>query len=190
MKKYIIVLVTLLNVFASYSQNIGDALYIYRNDDDFNAFLREEVDSMVYSYYDADSVLHNDIVSQVVYTEDSIYVIPLAAIDSVSFVQPETIYSQDVMHISLFKNYVTRVDGKTLYISGNIPSSLKPEVGKIIIYEEFDETFPNGFAGRITNISEGDEIKIECTQPGIDEIYEQVVECVIKPFLAVHILFL
>ena len=66
MKKYIIVLVTLLNVFASYSQNIGDALYIYRNDDDFNAFLREEVDSMVYSYYDADSVLHNDIVSQVV----------------------------------------------------------------------------------------------------------------------------
>ena len=76
------------------AQTVGDAFYIYRNDGGFNAFFRDEVDSIAYSYYDADSVYYNDIVTQVIYTPDSIYRIPLAAIDSVGFVQPETIHDR------------------------------------------------------------------------------------------------
>ena len=74
------------------AQSIGEAFYIYRNDGQFNAFFRDEVLSIEYSNYDVDSVYYDEVVTQVVNTADSVYKIPLAAIDSVGFVQPETKY--------------------------------------------------------------------------------------------------
>ncbi len=85
MKKYIISLLMTVMAMTASAQSIGEAFYIYRNDGGFNAFFREEVDSIVYSNYDNDSIYYDDVVSQVIYTTDSIYRIPLAAIDSVAF---------------------------------------------------------------------------------------------------------
>lgn len=76
----------LLSVYSlsSKAQTIGEAFYIYRNDGKFNAFFRDEVDSVAYSNYDTDSLYYDEVVTQLVYTPDSIYQIPLAAIDSVN----------------------------------------------------------------------------------------------------------
>lgn len=74
------------NPASSGAGSIGEAFYIYRNDGEFNAFFRDEVDSIAYSDYDIDSIRHTNFVVQDVFTEDSIYRIPLAAIDSVGFV--------------------------------------------------------------------------------------------------------
>ena len=52
--------------FTLKAQTIGEAFYIYRNDGGFNAFFREEVDSISYSNYDVDSLYYEDIVTQLV----------------------------------------------------------------------------------------------------------------------------
>ena len=65
-------------------------IYIYRNDGMFHAFSKNEVDSIEYSKYDENGVLGDEWKMQLVYTADSIYSIPLTAIDSVSFYAPQT----------------------------------------------------------------------------------------------------
>ncbi len=93
-----------------------DAFYIYRNDGQFNAFFRDEVDSIHYSCYDLDSTFCNGYVTQVVYTSDSTYRIPLAAIDSVGFVTPETKYQPDVKVIEGdIRSYVLSSDSLTVF---------------------------------------------------------------------------
>ncbi len=59
-----------------------DALYIYRNDGSFNGFLYNEIDSIVYSKFDVDSILQSNYVVQEVWTVDSVYRIPLTTIVS------------------------------------------------------------------------------------------------------------
>ena len=89
MRKLFIFLLMAVTAITATAQTVGEAFYIYRNDGQFNAFFREEIDSIGFSHYTADSLLYNKIASQVVYTPDSIYMIPIAAVDSVGFVTPE-----------------------------------------------------------------------------------------------------
>ena len=100
MKKIIYVtlcIISLLGIVTS--ANAQEAFYIYRNDGQFNAFFRDEVDSITYSNYDLDSIYHDDIIVQAVYTQDSIYRIPLTAIDSVSFNVNDIIVSKDYLFV-------------------------------------------------------------------------------------------
>ena len=66
-----------------------DAFYIYRNDGDFNGFFFDEVIRMNYSKIDPQGVEHEEYVIQEIETADSLYRIPLCAIDSIGFQQPE-----------------------------------------------------------------------------------------------------
>ena len=66
-----------------------DAFYIYRNDGDFNGFFYDEVVEMRQSKIGVDSIEYDKWVTQEVVLEDTIYRIPLAAIDSIGFQQPE-----------------------------------------------------------------------------------------------------
>lgn len=63
-----------------------NAMFVYRNDGVINAFLKSDVDSLVCSQIDVDSLLHSDYVVQEIWTADSVYRIPLERIDSISFV--------------------------------------------------------------------------------------------------------
>ena len=101
---YLIIFSALLSISAT-AQTIGDAFYIYRNDGEFNAFFREEIDSMAYSCYDLDGTLYDDYVTQLVYTPDSIYRIPLEAIDSVAFDVNKIVVSDDYIALDE-ENYV------------------------------------------------------------------------------------
>ena len=87
-RRIYLILLFLAVTLSGMAQNIGDAFYIYRNDGEFNAFFRDEVQSIEYSYEDADGNTYDEIVTQIVTTADSIYRIPIAAIDSIGFVQP------------------------------------------------------------------------------------------------------
>ena len=91
-------LTALLVLFALSVMGQSNAFYIYHNDGTFNTFFVSDVDSMAYSCYDANMVKHNRNVTQLIYTRDSIYRIPLAAIDSVGFA---------VNDIKVSNNYVS-----------------------------------------------------------------------------------
>ena len=77
----------------------NDAMFVYRNDGQINAFLKEDVDSIRYSHIGLDSLVHREFMVQEVWTADSVYRIPLAAIDSVSFITPPTVFKNEVTKI-------------------------------------------------------------------------------------------
>lgn len=159
------------------AQNIGEAFYIYRNDGEFNAFFRDEVQSIEYSYEDKDGNTYDEIVTQIVTTADSVYLIPLAAIDSVAFVQPETKYNSSVIQLDQLLPYVVSTEGLQITFSSNIPSGHIPHSGDVLFYGNFQDPFPNGFAGVVESVVKGNVIMVNCTQATLDDIFDQVVEC-------------
>ena len=153
-KLYLVILLFAM-ALCCMAQNIGEAFYIYRNDGKANAFFRDDVLSIEYSYEDLEGNTYDEIVTQIVNTKDSIYKIPLAVIDSVGFVQPETILKTDVIDMALeLRKYVISATSTSMEISASIPLELLPKKGEKIVYLIMDDTFPAGFAGIISNVTQ------------------------------------
>ena len=141
------------------AQTEPEAFYIYRNDGDFDGFFYDRVLRMNFSKIGVDSVEYDYYVVQEIETPDSIYRIPLAAIDSIGFQQPEIRFSPKLKHmdelgitpyVEYIQQYGTTV---TLYISPDISKSLLPQVGDVVVGFD-DEKYSDGFAGKITSMHE------------------------------------
>ncbi len=87
--KRLIVAILLSAGFASLQAQ--EAFYIYRNDGEFNGFFYDDVKSMRLSKTDLDLTERDEYVVQEIETTDTVYRIPLCAIDSIGFQQPEII---------------------------------------------------------------------------------------------------
>ncbi len=159
------------------AQTIGDAFYIYRNDGQFNAFFRDEVDSIAYSYYDLDSVRYEEVVTQLIYTADSIYKIPLAAIDSVGFVQMEKEYQPEVMRMDKsWLPYVVGITDNSIKFKSSTPKVFLPEIGQVIVAETYESPFETGFAGRVSRRTQYvDWIEYQVDAVSLSDIYRQLV---------------
>lgn len=174
MKKLFLSLMFAVAAMAGIAQTIGEAFYIYRNDGQFNAFFRNEVDSIAYSNFDADSVFYDEVVMQVVYTADSVYRIPLAVIDSVSFVQPETVAKKGVISFTgKILDYLVKVEGVYLYFLPTMPSNLKPGVGDKMVSIEMTEMFPCGFAAEVLGAEQtADYYIVECKGLDLEDVFD------------------
>lgn len=174
-----LILLTALAVACALQLNAQEAFYIYRNDGQFNAFFHEEVDSIVYSNIDLDSLLHDEYVVQEVYTEDSIYRIPLVAIDSVGFVKPKTRFQPGVRRIEeLCEQYLNGAEGMTLTFKGNMPSGVRPKRGEILAFLDYgNPILENGFIGRVGKMETiGDNLVVTCDSVNsIKEIFSQFI---------------
>jgi len=160
------------------AQTQDNALYVYRNDGDFTAFLREDIDSITLSHYDADSVYQSECVTQVFHTPDSVYRIPIAAIDSVSLVQPETKYQDNVMLLEAqHLPYIVEATDSTITFLSSTPAGLLPSVGTVLAAMVFDSPLDNGFAGRVERIenNSGGNIVFVCSEVNIGDIYKRIV---------------
>ena len=177
MKKLYFLILMAVTAITATAQTVGEAFYIYRNDGGFNAFFRDEVDSIAYSHYDADSVYYDDNVTQLVYTDDSLYRIPLAAIDSVSFVQPETIVSDDVFPLTADHSpYISNADTLKFTMSATTPAALCPKVGNIVVATADCDAFPNGIIARVESVKAvGNGLLYECSKAYIEDVFEQLV---------------
>ena len=156
-----------------------DAFYIYRNDGNFNAFFRAEVDSITYSCYNADSLLCAEWQTQVIHTPDSVYRIPLAVIDSVAFTAPEVILQENVtrMEDGLLA-YLRKIEVMDLTFDSSLPQSLYPKRGDVLICTDFNHPIlGEGFAGKvIDSYAATDGYKVLCdTVYDITEIFEQLI---------------
>ena len=178
MKKVLVLLLSFLAITVSHAQSqSNNTLYVYRNDGKFNAFFYAEIDSMLCSMIDTAGIEHDEYVVQEVYTADSLYRIPISAIDSISFITPQIEYHQDVKVIKpTWVNYIISVDGLSITVSKDFPSELMPTVGQIIISETNEYPFEKGFAGRVSGINQNnDNIVISCIDVTIKEIYKTLV---------------
>lgn len=179
MKKLFLLFMLAAIAMSGMAQTIGEAFYIYRNDGQFNAFFRDEVDSITYSNYDVDSIYYDDIVTQVVHTQDSIYRIPLAVIDSVGFHTPAYELQSNVVLMDYGQlGYLQNVNGMNLAFRSDMPNSLRPVVGNILISSDKDNTlFNQVFIGKVKSIGADDHsFYVECDSvSNLHEIFKRLI---------------
>ena len=181
--RYISLIIALLSVLgiAAQQQQSQYALYNYRNDGDFNAWLNIDIDSITYSNISVDSIMYDNIVTQEVWTPDSCYRIPLEAIDSIGFRAPAPEFKEGIFHITEeHLPYAVDVDSLIVIFDSSIPSSMLPANGQVVISDIYRDPFDAGFAGRVVNIVYVDGmIHIECEEVGLEDVYDQLI-CVGK----------
>lgn len=173
MKKTFIFLLLLMTMLVeAVAQN--DAMFVYRNDGVINAFLKTDIDSIKHSNLDVDSILHKEYVIQEVWTVDSVYRIPLAVIDSVSFVTPPTIYKEGVTKMEEeLVQYVIGADSLSLKLKSETPPSLIPQPDDLLVLLEGCNVLPNGFAGKVTSINtQSNCIEVICEQTYIEDVFD------------------
>lgn len=179
MRKVLLSFILALTAITGIAQTVGDAIYFYRNDGGFNAFFRADIDSITFSTIEGDSTNIDGIMVQTIHTPDSAYEIPLSVIDSVSFVNPETILQPDVVRMDeSMLSYLQAVDGMTLTFNATMPSSLRPKKGNLLLsVVPTNFLLTDGFAGRVTSVSEtANAIQVTCTKvDDISDIFVQLI---------------
>lgn len=152
-------------------------IYIYRNDGMFNAFSKSDVDSIEYSKYDENGILGEEWKMQLIYTADSIYSIPLAVIDSVSFYAPQTILNNNVFMLTASHDqYLSDADTLSFVLASTTPAQMVPKKGNIVFSTVDCLSFEHGIMARVVskqNVSDG--IKFDCEKVALDDIYDQIV---------------
>jgi len=153
------------------------ALFTYRNDGDFNAFLNIDVDSITYSNTDLNGVAHGNAVVQQVWTPDSLYRIPLAVIDSVCFKAPPTEYKPNVVIIDeRHMPYIIDASDSTITFNSSVPTDMVPTMGQIMYSDLTDDPFYMGFAGRVIGIErKNSQVTYFCDPVAPNEVYERCV---------------
>ena len=177
MKKYLFSFILALISMAASAQTVGEVFYIYQNNGNFNAFMKSEVDSITYSNIGVDSVECNDIVTQLVYTKDSVYKISLSNIDSVAFVTPQTIVNKDVFPLtSAHDPYIIKGDTISFSMLLTTPDNMRPQKGNIVVSEYDCTSFANGIIARVTSVNEtGSAYEYNCEKATLDDVYDQIV---------------
>ena len=160
MKRYIAILVAVLAMFSVLpmsAQQTQDALYIFRNDGGFNAFFYDDIDHIEYSKIDTLGVEQEDYVVQEVWALDTVYRIPISAIDSVAFVTPEKKIKADVFcPDKSIANYIVASDTiNWIRLASNTPTAMIPKVGDKLLIEEESKYIPDGFVGLVTSVENG-----------------------------------
>lgn len=153
------------------------AMYVYRNDGQFNAFLMERVDSMSYSCVGLDGLTYETPVVQEIWTIDSLYRIPLSAIDSIGYQTPEPIMKQGLFIVDESnRGSVLEVGSLRMVFSGSTPTNKRPAKGQIIYSDLEDGLFTLGFSGRVIDISqENGNYVYTCESAGPDEVYDRLI---------------
>ena len=155
---------------SSMAQIIGEEMYIYRSNGQVNGFLPNEVLSIEYSDMDAEGNRYDEIVTQVVNTADSVYMIPLAEIDSVSFVTPQMEYKPGVINLSdQLMPYVVSSTDFSITFNSITPGSIMPRVGDKLVTLEMNDKFPVGFIGEVTAVS---GTQVTCCKVSLEEVFD------------------
>ena len=180
MNRYLSILVAMLAMFSTLpvsAQQTQDALYIFRNDGQFNAFFFGDIDHIEYSKIDTLGVEQSDYVVQEVYALDSVFRIPVSVIDSVAFVTPETKVKPDVFcPDKSIADYIVASDSVYwIRLATNTPAALIPKVGDKLLIEDESQFIPDGFGGLVTAVTEGsDGITVMTSALSLTEVYDQL----------------
>lgn len=130
-----------------------DQVIVFRNTGETNLFYAHELDSISLSCYDADSVVHDELASQVFYAKDTTLIVPLCEIDSVAFGTRNVVeYYEDVRIITPDSCWVIRYDGNCVYYKPDTPDSVLPKVGNKLFYADADKIFPVGLQAKVVHV--------------------------------------
>lgn len=169
------------SILPSFAQNVNEqsmgqrAVYVHRNDGEMTAVMTSTIKSMQCSKIDLDGMTHEDFVVQEIQTTDSLYRIPLEAIDSIYFQTPSNILKNGVVEItSSLMDYLVKVEELNLYLRNNIPGSILPKIGDKLVTPVMSEILPNGFIGEVESVAEeGEFIIVRCNHLDVPDVYDR-----------------
>lgn len=173
----LLLVVSAFNLAPAYAQQNQYAIYNYRNDGDFNAWLNIDVDSITYSCIDTLGVEHDDVVVQEVWTPDSVYRIPINAIDSLGFRAPKPEYQDNVFHITTeHLPYIVAVDNFTITFYSSLPVHMRPAVGQVVTSDTFEDPLTDGFAGKVLEIkNDGEYVTVICEGANVTDVFKKLI---------------
>ena len=177
MKRLWLFLLVILGFGVTHAQNEDEQLLIFRNTGEVNLLYSSEVDSIVCSCLDKDSLLHDGFVSQIFYAKDTVMIVPISEIDSVAFGQRNvTKYKEDVRQLTARDlSYIIRYDGTTIYYRVDTPSDILPTTGQKLFYGEMDDIFPIGLCAKVTAVEKmSAEIKVSVSDVKLEEVFEEL----------------
>lgn len=151
-------------------------VYIYRNEGYISSFITEEIDSITYSRMDADSIMQSEYCMTEIHACDTTYRIPIASIDSISFVTPSTILKPGVFSIDEhLLTWVSGYDDLDIKLKASTPGNLLPKVGDTVVSVSESDSPLNGlFLGKVSEMTtEGDGITIKCTPVSFADGFER-----------------
>lgn len=143
-------------------------------DDQFSAFTRAEVDSVTFSRFDMDSVLRDQIATQVLWSDGHPSRFPIELTDSVSFATPDNNLLPGVREIkgALWDYVISCENGSVLHINPSIPEELLPRRGEKLVTTEMSAKFPAGFIGEVNSVDRSaSEITVDCEPLGLSDVY-------------------
>ena len=176
--RLLVLLVAVLTLAPAVAQDSRQyAIFNYRNDGSFNAFLNEEIDSISYSCIDSLGIEHDEVVVQEVWTPDSLYRIPIDAIDSLAFRAPAPKMRDNLFYIRDYHiSHTLSLEDLTIYFNGTINNDSLPSVGQMVLCLLDEQPFDEGFAGRVMEVNRlGDRIEVVCAQASPCDVFERLV---------------
>lgn len=163
------------------TEGLGEQVLVFRNTGEVNFFYTNTLDSVTCSCLDADSVLHEDVVSQVFWSQDTVMVVPLAEIDSIAIGERNVMeFHKDVKTLTRETDlpWIIRFDGQSIYYRTNTPSSILPKKGTKLFYAldgDRDGIFPYGLCAKVTGVATlSDEIKIDIEAVKLEDIFSRL----------------
>lgn len=183
MRRLLTLISTLVITLALHAQSDDEQVLVFRHSGEVNLFYASRLDRIELSAYDADSVLHDEVVSQVFYAEDTTMVIPIAEIDSVAFGSRNEIEMRPGVKDMTAETdlpWILRFDGESIYYRLNTPSSILPKVGERLFYglddNDSDEAvFPYGLTAKVTAVTTlTNEIRVDIEMVELNEIFSKL----------------
>lgn len=176
MKRIALILITISTFLIANAQDRGEQVLVFRNTGEINLFYSNQLDSIVLSKYDADSILYEDNVSQVFYNADTTMLIPISEIDSVAFGSRNEMKLYDGVRVIDDDDfeYIIRCEGNTIYYKSSSPSGILPKVGERIYSEGCEGLMSGGVSAKVESVvSNGSEIAVVLSAVDIQEIFEK-----------------
>lgn len=173
MKRFLIIFLTFLSAYAASAEIVRlNQPVIVKRAHELQPIIIDatSIDSITFSRFTPDSVLCPTIQTQLVWTADTVFRIPLDDIDEVAFTVSPNTPNADVTVVEINDKIMESIIGVVtpysetyseyedeFYISFDKEKSCEriPDVGEIWVLDGINSVFPNGFIGRCTRIDMG-----------------------------------
>lgn len=159
------------------AQTDSEQVLVFRNTGEINLLYASEIDSIVCSRMAADSTVHDDVVTQMFYTPDTVLVIPVAEIDSVAFGSRNATVAKDGVRMmtSVDSAWITGYDGDFIYYRKDTPTDILPRNGEKLFYGKADRVFPAGLVAQVGSVkADADGYVVGISDIGLDDVFDRL----------------
>ena len=160
------------------STDEDEQVLVFRHSGEVNFFYASELDSIVFSNYDADSIWHDETVSQLFYAKDTTLLVPIAEIDSVAFgSRNETVLNNSVHELLDDADFpwIIRTEGSTIYYRKDTPSHILPNAGDKLYYAGTSDLMPMGLSAKVVSVvALADEVAVTVEGVELTEIFDRL----------------